>query len=358
MRARFTLILLMTALGAAAQLPPITVEWSALRPYPTDEGPNAHISRDPTYGHYVWAVMDLDLINDEVANLFLPDGTDVTPSNPIRFSVGSLDRLIDLAVRDSAVFDLMMHQSLFGIPFYWHLQRVPLDGSDNEVLWDHVNLNPDASGSLSDLPFDLMLTADATYGCGTSEIVSNLDSSRARVVKTDLQGNLLWDTFWEAPSSPNTAFSSMAIVGDSLLCAAFPYLVVFDRATGDLISALDISNGNSGFSFSAQLLAYGQRVYFTGGARVGYYDLSNGQTVFVNATGGTAPRIAIDQFDHVWTTVGNNWARWTSDLVPIDSGTLYESIDDMCLVNGKITLTGIFDSANSMAYAVTGTPLP
>lgn len=170
--------------------------------------------------------------------------------------------------------------------------------------------------------------------------------------------SILWNMTWSAPGAAYTEFSSVAVVGDSVLCAAFPYLVVFDRATGNLISAIDISNGNSGFSFAAQLLVYGQRVYFTGGARVGYYDLTTGQTVFVNANGGLSPRIAIDQFGYVWTTAGNTWSRWTSEMAPVDTGTLYESIDDMCLVNDRISFTGVFDSTTGMAYVITGTPQP
>ncbi len=346
MRARLTLILLLTTLGVAAQLPPITVEWSAMRSYPTDYGPNAHISRDPVFGQYIWAVTGTDLPNDEEANLFLPDGTDVTPLFPSAFNVGSLDHLVDLSLRDSIAHTIMYHMTVGGNPqdSFWHLDGTPIQ--------------TDGDGYLGDRGTDLLVRGNEVFGCGSTDTSFLPAFTVARVVKENLMASILWNMTWSAPGAAYTEFSSVAVVGDSVLCAAFPYLVVFDRATGNLISAIDISNGNSGFSFAAQLLVYGQRVYFTGGARVGYYDLTTGQTVFVNANGGLSPRIAIDQFGYVWTTAGNTWSRWTSEMAPVDTGTLYESIDDMCLVNDRISFTGVFDSTTGMAYVITGTPQP
>ena len=52
------------------------------------------------------------------------------------------------------------------------------------------------------------------------------------------------------------------------------------------------------------------------------------------------------------------WFLWDMDLEPLGSGTLYESIDDLCFVNGKISFTGIMSSITTTAYVITGTPQP
>ncbi len=156
---------------------------------------------------------------------------------------------------------------------------------------------------------------------------------------------------------PLAQFSSIAVIGDSVFCAAFPMLVILNNTTGAIIDAIDISQGNGAIDFHVRFLTNGDRVYWSGGGYIGYYDASNDQSAFISST-GAGRNIAIDQYDHVWTASGNTWSRHDLELSIIDSGTLYNGIHDMRFVNGKISFTGKLDTTTTTSYVITGTPQP
>lgn len=368
MRARFTLILLIATLGAAAQLPPITVEWSAMRPYVL--GPTAHVTRDPLTGAYLWAEYnDFQGAGDEVAYPFLADGTDVSPLFPERFDVGSLDHLIDVQLRDGVIYSMMHHLSLAGSPYYWHL-------IDSLLAPGLTITNPGSDPSLSELGQSMLVADVAVYGCGRSD-VDLMGTAVARIVKADLQLNLAWNSVWDDPGLVSKGFSGMALVGDTVVAMALPKMVLFDDATGNLINVVDASSGLSSVSGDASCIANGSRIYWVLadalGLRVGYHDLGAGADVINEVTNEPMRlgRIALDQFGRIWVTStatnGTDWTegddegrwhRFDAEISAIDSGTLNTSIDDMCLVNGKISFTGIFDPSLTTAYLITGTPQP
>lgn len=353
MRATITLIFFASALNLLAQFPPIDLEWSALRPYPSMYGANTHISRDDVHGNYVWAVQGTAVQTDEVRNVFLPDGTDVTPLFPYEFSVGSLDYLTNLCVHDSVLHTTMFHMNIGGNPqdIYWHL--------------DGTTVQTDGDGYLNDRGDGLLVTDDAVYGCGNTDTSFQPPVTVARALKQDLQGNVQWNVTWSDPTSSNSSFSSLAVIGDTVICAAYPNLVLLDDNTGVVIDVLEFNPPVGG-----QLVARGTRIYwgFTTGTdiRFGYYDLVTGSglndVVPLSGLGGQA-HIVMDDQDRLWigTTVDNNqgqWFRLDSEFTQVDSGTLYASIDDMCFVNGKISFTGILDPESAIAYVITGTPQP
>ncbi|MBK8497560.1 MAG: hypothetical protein IPL52_01775 [Flavobacteriales bacterium] len=157
------------------------------------------------------------------------------------------------------------------------------------------------------------------------------------------------------------------MIGDTVFCAAYPSIVFLDRNTGAFLDALDFYPPGS--SFDMQLVAHGTRIYWgvTTGTelRFGYHDLATGSglndLVPLSGPAGAA-HVAMDALDRLWIgiTTGNvgRWFRLDAEFTQLASGTLYESIDDMCFVNGKISFTGIMDSSISTAYVITGTPQP
>lgn len=364
MRQNLMLLILAGACNAFAQAPPITVEWSALRPYPSTTGANAQITRDNVNYDYLWAVMGTDIQTDERANVFLPDGTDVTPSYPGEFNVGSLDFLQEVELCNGNTYNLMRHQLLGGVqPVNWHVRST--FGTND---WDLWLTNPINSADFSEVGLDLLVTDNAVYSCGLSG--DGISSSIPRVLKTDLQGNVIWNVTWD-PVIPVAVlrFSSVAELGDTVVCAMFPEVVLFHAATGAYIDIMYPDPTGSLPWGDGPLLTHGDRIYWSvaavGYLHAGWFDPASGQSDSWYTSVGPAlsvPEIVIDQYDHIWlgcTTANTGyWFRLGLDLTPIDSGTLYESIDDMCFVNGKISFTGVLDAATSTAYVVTGTPQP
>lgn len=339
-----------------AQLPPIDVEWSAIRPYLADYGHSVHIARDPMHNQYVWATMNLDLTMDEVANEFLPDGTDVTTMWPVTFSVGSLDGLVDLSVHDSVMHTIIRHTTLGGNPeqdTYWHL--------------DGTIIQTDPDGYLHDLGHDLVVTGDAVYGCGTTDINYIPHAAVGRVVKQDLDGTPQWNVTWDDPNNDVTGFSSVAVIGDTVFCAAYPSIVFLDGNTGAFIDMLDFYP--PGNTYDMPIVAHGSRIYWavntSSDLLYGYHDVTTGSGLNSNIplTGAIgAPKVVMDDQDRLWigTTVDNvgRWFRLDAEFTQLDSGTLYESIDGMSFVNGRISFTGVLSSAPPTVYVVTGTPQP
>lgn len=341
-----------TALNAQAQLPPVDVEWSAVRVF-TEWGPNAHISRDPITGQYIWAVLNnYDGADDEVMYPFLPDGTDIAPSYPERFHVGSLDGLVDMSVRDGVVHRIMYHQWV-GSPQdrFWHLDDQEIQHSPEDDL-------------LVDTGHDILVTDEGVYGCGEADTHVLPDSSMANIVKLDLQGNMLWNILWRDPAHAQESFTSVAVIGDSVYCAAIGQVAIFDRNTGNFINTFDPTGlGLSGL----KLYARGSTLYWVGRSgndlMVGAYAPSSSQGLTGSLTvGGQTgdPALVVDDQGRLWATTNTpgtgHWALFSSGMQVLSSGTLYESIEDLCFVNGKISFTGIMSDAT--AYLITGTPQP
>ncbi len=369
MRSFVSYLLCAIPVAGLAQNPPIDPEWSALRWY---QNTPQHISRDPITGKYFWAVYtDHQGTGDAVSFPFLADGTDITPAflQLQRFNVGSHDRLIDLSVRNEVVYNIMSRMSSSTYPWWWYLCTAPEDGSP---LFVH-NPGEVFDTELSDYASDLLVTPTAAYGCGLREI-DHPDTAVAHLMKTDLQANLLWEVTWDdGPDLPVKGFSGVAVVGDTVVAMALPWMVFFDDADGALIGAVEVTQ----FEGDARCIAHGDRVYWTmsndQGLYVGYRDLitnttSTWSSPVLDAYG---VHILVDQYDHIWvtTTTSNgttwteaddqgHWYRFSADLVPIDAGPLHSSVDDMCFVNNKISFTGTLDPATSTAYLITGTPQP
>lgn len=325
-----------------------------MRPY-TLGGPNAHISRDPLTGEYLWAVLNsTDGSNDELQYPFLADGTDVAPLYPDRFNVGSLDHLVEMSLRGGVAHRIMAHMTIGGSPQdqLWHL--------------DSHAIQLSADGFLADIGNDLLVTDEGVYGCGFAGTHHLPDSSAARVVKLDLQGNMLWNILWRDPAHAVESFGSVAVIGDSVYCSAAGQQAVFDRITGDFLGTVDITGQDLSHPV---LLARGNLLYWcaTVGDDIllGWRDMATGQSLAGSTTlaGQYGWRgMVVDDQDRVWiatNTVGTgHWLRFDTNLVLMNSGTLYQSIEDMCFVNGSISFTGILDSASSTAYVITGTPQP
>lgn len=355
MRRSTILLLLVSSHGALAQAPPITLEWSALRWY--DGGPNARITRDPVHNQYIWAVyQNFQGASDESAFPFLPDGTDLAPSNPQTFNEGSLDGLVDVAVYDSTIHRVMHHQYTGGSPqdVLWHIDGIVVQSADPY---------------LADVGSDLLVTNEGIYSCGRSDTHYAPDSSVARALKIDHSGNLLWNVTWADPASAHAGFTSVAVIGDSVFCAAFPNLVIFDRVTGAFIDAYDFTNQTPALIGDAELLAKGSRLYWGMSSgdvlHFGQFDfaINQGQVASVVVADQIGYcNIAVDDQDRLWLTSNSDgqgrWFRWDADLEPDGTGTLYESIDDVCFVNGKISFTGVLDSSTPTVYVITGTPQP
>lgn len=368
MRPTLTTLMFGCALGVFAQPPPIDLEWSALRWY--DGTPRSHIARDPVNGKYTWAVYNnFQSASDEVAFPFLADGTDIAPSYPDRFNVGSLDGLVDLSPRDGVIYNLMSHLALGTLPYWWHLNNAP-EGIGYQTVNPGVVIDP----TRSDYGYDLLVTEEAAYGCGMSETMVVPQLGVARLVKTDLQCSSLWDVTWDdGPALPHKGFSGIAMIGDTVVAMALPWMVLFDDADGALIDTIEVTQVEG----DARCIAHGNRVYWTMNHDqelfAGYHDFGTGEdhTWSSPIPGTYGAHIVVDQYDHVWvtttTTNGTTWTeaddqghwyRFSEDLDPIDAGTLHFSVDDVCFVNGKISFTGNFDPVTSMAYLITGTPQP
>jgi hypothetical protein len=339
--------------NAQAQLPPLDVEWSAVRVF-TESGPNAHISRDPLTGLYTWALLNnYDGADDELMYPFQTDGTDIAPSYPEWFHIGSLDRLVDVSVRDSVVHRIMYHQNIGGIPqdIYWHL--------DDQVIQHSLS-----NGDLIDTGYDILVTDEGVYGCGEAETHYVPDSSMANLVKLDLQGNMLWNILWRDPAHAQDAFTSVAVIGDSVYCAAIGQVALFDRITGAFIGTFDPTGlGLSGL----KLYAAGNTLYWVGRSgnelMVGAYTPGSAQGLSGSLTiAGQSgdPKLVVDDQGRLWAatnTPGTGyWALFGPAMQLLSSGTLYESIEDLCFVNGKLSITGIMSGGT--AYLITGTPQP
>lgn len=341
------------SLNAQAQLPPVDVEWSAMRAF-TEWGPNAHISRDPFTGQYIWAVLiNYEFMEDEVKYPFLPDGTDVTPSYLERFDVGSVDRLVDMHIRDGVAHRIMYHMDL--------------GSTVTDTDWqldDHVVQHSGPNDNLSDIGHDILVTDEGVYGCGEAETHWAPDSSMANIVKLDLQGNMLWNVLWRDPAHAQESFTSVAVIGDSVYCAAIGQVAIFDRSTGTFINTFDPTGlGLSGL----KLYTRGSTLYWVGRSgndlMVGAYAPSSAQGLTGSLTvGGQTgdPELVVDDQGRLWATTNTpgtgHWALFSSGMQVLSSGTLYESIEDLCFVNGKISFTGIMSDAT--AYLITGTPQP
>lgn len=344
MRASVASVLAICALSAAGQFPPIVLEWSAVRAFGDGE---ALIAHDPGVDDYIWSVSDPNPPGDELIYPLLPDGTDLAPAYPSAFSVGSLDHLVDMDKVNGATHSIIAHQLISGSPqdVLWHLDGYTIQSPDP---W------------LSDEGLDLLVTSDAVYGCGSSMVSYSPNSYEGRVIKLDFDGNLLWDISWDASSyGVPGRFSSIAVVDDRVYCAALPLLVVFNQADGTFIEVIDISQGDPAIAFDAKLLTHGDRVYWSGGGHIGYFDTDNAQSAHSGPlVSGGGLHIAIDQYDHVWTASGNTWSRHDAELIVIDSGTLYAGINDLRCVNGKLSITGLLDADQPTTYVITGTPQP
>ncbi|MEO8587746.1 MAG: hypothetical protein ABI432_00095 [Flavobacteriales bacterium] len=353
MRGLLLSLYLLSALDLCAQFPPIDLEWSAIRPY-TIGGEYFHISRDRVYGQYIWAVLfNADGSDDELANTFTTTGMDVTPMYPYRFNVGSLDVLIDMTVVDSTIHRVMHHMNIGGNPqdVYWHLDGQVIQTDGDGYLWDYGN--------------DLLVTNDAVYGCGGTDISFFPGAAVARLVKQDLQSAPLWNVTWADPNNDIASFSSVAVLGDTVYCAAFPNVVMFDNATGALLGTFDISG--QGIVGPARFLAHGNRLYWCAHSgttlHFGYRDMVSNQSQSASLPNAPSPSsMVIDGQDRLWLTGtaggSGRWYRFDEGLVSLGAGTLYESISDACFVNGKICFTGVLDGASSTAYLITGTPQP
>jgi len=341
------------SLNAQAQLPPLDVEWSAVRVF-TEGGPNTHISRDPLTGHYAWALLnDYDGANDELMYPFLTDGTDIAPSYPERFHIGSFDRLVDMSVRDSVVHRIMYYITLSGGPqdMSWYLD-------------DHNIQHSVGNGYLSDTGHDILVTDEGVYGCGEADTHVLPDSSMANIVKLDLQGNMLWDILWRDPTHAQESFTSVAVIGDSVYCAAIGQVAIFERTTGAFIATFDPTGlGLSGL----KLYAVGSTLYWVGSSgndlTVGAYTPSSAQGLSGSLTvaGQTGdPELVVDDQGRLWAATNTpgtgHWAVFSPAMQLLSSGTLYESIEDLCFVNGKLSITGIMSGGT--VYLITGTPQP
>lgn len=364
MRKLVTSVILCSAQAVAAQLPPIVLEWSALRPYNGIYG-NTYITRDPVTDEYLWAVFQEGGGQmDEMLFPFLADGTDLAPTFPYAMNVGSLDYLIEFELKDGALYNVMRHQLLGGAqPFNWHV-RSSFGTND----WDVWLNNPINSAEFSEIGLDLLVTNDVVYSCGGSG--TGLNSTIPRVLKLDHQGNELWNVTWD-PVFPVTQwrFSSVAVIGDTVACAMFPDVLLFNGNTGDFIGfSTTAPSGFLGVS-DGRLHAYGNRIYWTtaslGYLHAGWFEPATGQ--FNNwytslGAGISRPEIVIDQYDHIWlgcsTSNTGHWFRLGLDLTPIDSGTYYAGIDDMSFVNNRISFTGPVDATGTTAIVTTGTPQP
>lgn len=362
MRALVTPFIICGALSVTAQMPPITLEWSAIRPYEGSTGAT-QIARDAISGEYIWAVNDPDFAeNDEHGYPFLSDGTDVTPTYPQTFNVGSLDHLVEVELQNGVTYDLMRHQLIGGIqPYNWHVRGYGPGG--NWDVWLQSTIDPD----YSEMGSDMLVTNTAVYSCGVSG--TGLNSAIPRVLKIDLQGNVIWNETWDpGATSPITQFSSMAVAGDTVVCSWSSEMVLFNATTGAYIATVDPYAGAPVAACCASLLAHGGRVYWTSASAdilyAGWFDLGNATSdswslALPGAQGG---QLVIDDYDHIWIacTAANTgrWFRLGLDLVPIDNGTFYGGIDDISFAAGKISFTGPIDATGTTAILVTGTPQP
>lgn len=352
MREYVTPIFLSGALNLFAQFPPIVLEWSALRP---NGNGWAQVGHDPVIDDYIWAVPDPNPPFHALRFPFLADGTDLAPTYPQAFAVGTYSGPIEFAMDNGTVHALMYHQNISGGGPYWHL---------DELIMQNANID------FTETALDLLVTDDAMYVAGSSMVSMAPDAYVGRAVKTDLGGNVIWDVTWDpgATGAPGR-FSSVAVIGDSVFCAAFPYLIILDPTDGSLIDAYDMFQSIPVVTGDAQLLARDTRLYWVMQQadllHYGQFDfvMGQGQIGVEIVPGQLYPaRIAMDQYDNCWFTTNvpgeGRWYRFDADLNFLSAGTLYNSIYHMVLVNGKISMTGMLDATTSTTYVTTGTPQP
>lgn len=277
----------------------------------------------------------------------------MTPSSPPTINVGSLDHAVDIEYHDGQLHTIIAHQSIGGSPQdeFWHL--------------DVNNVIQSPEPELADWGTDLVVHNGSVYACGGSQTAAPPSyASVGRAIKTDLDGNVLWDVAWDGgPDMPAASFSSIAVFGDSVFCMAFPKLVILDRWTGAAIDTIDLPQSVSNLTYPPRLIAAGGWVYWVCGNATELYagrlSLLTGEisTIGPLAASGAA-RVASDAYNHVWIASGNRWFRRDSDLSPIDEGTLYSGISDLRCSIDKISFAGTLDAAGTTTYAVVGTPQP
>jgi len=346
-----------------AQTPPIDLEWTALRWFGNGTGVITH---DPVTNEHLWALQD-DIntlnANDEVKLPFLPDGSDVAPAYPDRFNVGSLDHLVDLTVIDSVPYALMAHQNIGGVvqDQYWHL----FAGAAELIIQ-----SPEED--LLDVGLDMQVEADAIYVCGSS-MVGTANNDRGRSIKTDLQGNVLWDVLWDPVGTDALGrFSSVVVLGDTVVMAAFPLLVLFDRNTGTFIDTEDPAALTPPLQGDARLVAGSDRIHWAciqgNTLHFGYWSFTEGATGGGGAffqTYATPPAgldVVLGENGEWWigtTAEGQGrLLRVGTDADLLSTSTLYASITDLDFVNGKLSITGKLDATNPTSYVLVGTPQP
>lgn len=359
MRPLLLALLFGPTLPALAQFPPIDLEWSALRPFGSGE---AQIARDPVQGDYRWSVLDDIMLltnNDELLYPILADGTDLAPASPAGINVGTLDHLVDMELRDGTLYAVVRHQNISGSPqdVYWHLL-----GAANELTIQS------AEEELDDVAHDLLVTDDGAYIAGASRTNTGL---QCRLIHTDLQGNLLWDAWWDPIGSDSYGqFTSVALIGDTVVAISHPLMVLFDRATGAPLGQIDYTLGTGTLAPGmARCAIRGQRIYWIlanpEGLQYGQYDFSIALNTLTEQllTGALAHvAVALDDIGNTWFAYNQDgqgrWIKTDAEALAIASGTLYGGISDLRSSGGKLSFTGLFDALQGSSYVFTGTPQP
>ena len=341
---------------------PIDVEWIALRPFGSGA---ARIAHDAASDSYIWAVNDDSTPpNDEFILPIAADGTDLGPAYPSAFSVGSLDALTDLEMLDSVAYALMYHQNISGNP---QLVNWTVLGADNDIVQEDPLLDEIAN--------DMYVDATGIYVCGIRQLADLTSEYTGRVMRTDLQGNMLWNVLWNDDTTPTEAtFSSVTVMGDSVIVADFPDLVIFNKNDGTFIGTYGPVIGNASITGPARISALGHRLYYAMGvADTLYY----GNWDFYSLGGSVQGTLATEGFptdvtgvDLEVTELGEVWIscnaldhgrllRTDFESNPIGSiAEVYNGITDIDWANGSLSITGWLDFATSTTYVVTGTPQP
>lgn len=341
---------------ASAQAP-IDVEWIALRPYGSGA---AHIAHDEASDSYIWAVNDdATPPNDEFILPITADGTDLGPAYPSALSVGSLDGLMDLEMLDSVTYALMYHQNISGSP---QLVNWSVLGAENDIVQDDPLLD--------EMAHDMHVDGTGLYVCGTRQLAELASEYTGRLLHTDLQGNVLWNILWNDDTTPTEAtFSSVAVMGDSVIVADFPNLLIFDRSDGSFIGTEDPSSMTPPLHGDASIAVNGQRLTWAMAAAdtlyFGVWDFEQGSGNGAFIQFGTL----VTGIDLVVTEQGESWVsfnaedhgkllRMGTDGGALSVSTVYNGITDIDWANGSLSITGWLDFATSTTYVVTGTPQP